>query len=258
MSRTNDTRETPLVTAACRGRIVVPSPDRITVLPLELAVGVLAALTIVFSWPPLNLPVFAIYIAWAATLLFGKGMKESITRLYPALILGTSWGAICSLLVSSSVSLLKADVWLTLIITMATTVMAAVTLLLLRHLRLFAVTPAAFLGFASFDAAQAGAFGPAPHSLFSLWVSVTLMLLLGPILVWATGRLTFPRWTRGVPAGGRGWIPTSVAPERPRHPLMLHGQYPQARRSPIRPVRLLAIPPVSYAHDWQRVDERIG
>ncbi|MHB8596756.1 MAG: DUF1097 domain-containing protein [Ktedonobacteraceae bacterium] len=245
MSHLNDTSEMPLVAAACTVRIVVPSPDRTTVLPLELRVGVLAALTIVVSWPPLNLPVFAIYVAWAGALLCGKGTKESVTRLWPAFALGTSWGALCSLLVSGSTSLLHTSVNQTLLITMAVVAVAAITLLLLRHLPLFATTPAAFLGFASFDATQAGAFGPYPHSLFSMWLSATLMLLCGPILVWATGWLAIPQRARGVSTGIHSWTPTtlpaSVAPKRPRSPRALHGQHPQQRRPLLRPVRLLAL-----------------
>ncbi len=245
MTCLNDIPAMPLVAAACTDRIIVPSPDRATVLPRELAVGVLAALTSVFSWPPLNLPVFAVYVAWAGTLLCGKGTKESIFRLWPAFILGTSWGALCSLLVSGSTSRLHADAWLTLLITMAVVAVAATTLLLLRHVPLFTVTPAAFLGFASFDASQAGAFGPSPHSLLMLWLSATLMLLCGPILVWATGWLTISQRARAVPTGIHSWTPTSlpasVAPKRPRSPRVLHGQHPQQSRPRLRPVRLLAL-----------------
>ena len=225
--------------------------QRTTVLPLEIPVAVLAALMIVFSWPPLNLPVFAVYVAWAGTLLFGKGMKESITRLWPALILGTSWGALCSLLVSSSTSLLHAGDWLAMIITMAVVAVAAVTLLLLRHLPLFSVTPAAFLGFASFDATQAGAFGPSPHSLLTVWLAATLMLLLGPVLAWAAGWLSFPRRAVGDPAGRRTWIRTPAAHGRSWPSLMFREQGPQDRRPPLRSVHLLVMKTqASHEYDW--------
>jgi hypothetical protein len=253
MSRTNGTRQTPPVVASYTGRIATPSPDRTPLLPLEIPVALLAALTIVFSFPTLNLPVWAVYIAWAGTLLFGKGTKKSFTHLYPALILGTSWGALCFLLVSSITLFLKADAWLTLLITMVVVAVAAITLLLLRHVPLFTVTPAAFLGFASFDAAQAGAFGPFPHALFSVWLSVTLMLLLGPLLVCATEWLTFPRRARETSRDRCTWTPTplstAVAPERPRHPLMLQGQYAPQRRPPLRPVRLLSMASIALKHN---------
>jgi len=165
-----------------------------TLLPLEIPVSVLAALTVLLTLPPLNLPIWATFISWAGTLLLGKRGGEGIRKMWPPLILGTIWGILSTLFLSMIIPLVHAegDQLLVTMITMGVVAVAAATLLILSRIPLLSVTPGAFLGFAVVDASVADGLGSL-HTLLMIWLSASLMLLLGPVLAWAAGKLAFPR-----------------------------------------------------------------
>ena len=58
-------------------------------LSLEISIGLLAALTLLFTLPPLNFPIFGIFVFWGGTFLLGSPNIEGVKKMVPPAILGT-------------------------------------------------------------------------------------------------------------------------------------------------------------------------
>jgi len=72
-------------------------------IPLEFSVGILAALTLLLTLAPLNLPIYGIFVFWGATFLLGSPNLEGVKKMVPPAILGLSRSYYSSTLIQSQV-----------------------------------------------------------------------------------------------------------------------------------------------------------
>lgn len=201
-------------------------------IPIEITASLLAACMILTTLPPLNLPDWAAFITWGATLLIGETSCKTIKRMWPPLILGTTAGALTFVVFAWSQIITGAGTGLSVFVDMLIIFVVAVGLLYSGHIHLFSLTPAIFLGFAVFTATAAGNFGPSPHTLLMFWIAATVMVCTGPVLAWMSSKLTLPyqEGRKDVHISERAWFPPTppaeLAPsklsfDRDDHPVSL-------------------------------------
>lgn len=150
-------------------------------IPNEIVSSVLAATTAFIGGNALNLPVWGIFIGWAATYLVGGPTRATFVRLYPAMAAGSTFALLIVLLDGWFGSALGAgrvaeDAVLALAILVVNT-----ALMYSGRARVLALVPGMFLGFASYFATVFGGFGFAAHNPFAGWLSVLVMNALGPL-----------------------------------------------------------------------------
>ncbi|HEY2206727.1 MAG TPA: DUF1097 domain-containing protein [Pseudonocardia sp.] len=150
-------------------------------IPNEIFSSVLAATTAFIGGNALDLPVWAIFIGWAATYLAGGPTRATLTRLYPAMLAGSVFALVIVLIdtalgTSLGSGQLAEDVVLGVVILLVNT-----ALMYAGRTRLLALVPGMFLGFASYFATMFGGFGAVPHNPFVAWLSVVAMLAVGPL-----------------------------------------------------------------------------
>ncbi len=161
-------------------------------LPLEFSIGILAALTLFLTLPPLNFPVFGIFILWAATFLISSPNLEGVKKLVPPVILGTIFGVVTFFLFQLADPLGGTNVLLVTLINMVILFIVVTILVYFARIPVFSTIAAAFCSFAIFVATAAGGFGLAPHNLFNFWLAATIVSCLGPFLGWLSVVLTRP------------------------------------------------------------------
>ena len=148
-------------------------------LPNEIVSSILAATTAFIGGNALNLPVWAIFIGWAATFLAGGPHRATFLKLWPTMAAGSTFALVIVLLDSAlkpASGQLAQDAVLAVIILVVNT-----ALMYAGRTRALALIPGMFLGFASYFATMFGGFGFAPQNPWAAWVSVLVMNALGPI-----------------------------------------------------------------------------
>jgi hypothetical protein len=148
-------------------------------LPNEIVSSILAATTAFIGGNALNLPVWGIFIGWAATFLAGGPNRATLVRLWPAMAAGSTFALVIVLLdtaLKPATGQWAQDAVLALIILVVNT-----ALMYAGRTRVLALIPGMFLGFASYFATMFGGFGFMPQNPWAAWVSVLVMNALGPI-----------------------------------------------------------------------------
>jgi len=163
-------------------------------IPLEFSVGILAALTLLLTLAPLNLPIYGIFVFWGATFLLGSPNLEGVKKMVPPAILGTIFGVVTLLLFQYIDPIAGTSVPLATLINIIILFVIVTLLVYCARIPMFATIAAAFCSFAVFVATATGAVfnGPAPHNLFNFWWAATLMCCAGPFFAWASVALTNP------------------------------------------------------------------
>ena len=160
-------------------------------LPTEVAASLLAATTVLISLPPLHLPPWAIFIAWAGTFAAGGPTRDVLKKIWPAMVLGSSVALLIVLtfdLASNFFSGWSFTVAQMVIIFVLNGLMIATA----RLTPVFSFVPGMFFGFASFFATDFGGFGPVAHNHWWAWVACVSMNALGPIFAWLNVKLQEP------------------------------------------------------------------
>lgn len=163
-----------------------------TRIPIILTSSVLAGLTVLLTVPPLNMPNWVIFVTWGATFLLGSPNIEGIKKLWPPLLAGTSLGVAFLWFYRLGTSSVGGNIVLSTVLAGVIVFCITVVVFLLSRISIFSVMGAMFIGFPMLVGTAVGGFGFAPHSLFTFWVSATLMSFLGPVLAWASEKLTLP------------------------------------------------------------------
>jgi hypothetical protein len=148
-------------------------------IPTEIVSSILAATTAFIGGNALNLPVWGIFIGWAATFLAGGPNRATLVKLWPTMAAGSTFALVIVLLdtaLKPSSGQLPQDAVLAVIILVVNT-----ALMYAGRTRLLGLIPGMFLGFASYFATVFGGFGFAPQNPWAAWVSVVAMNALGPV-----------------------------------------------------------------------------
>ena len=157
-------------------------------LPLEIVASLLAATTVVIALPPLNLPVWGIFISWAGTFAMGGPSKENLKRIWLVMPIGSVvaclivFGFEAASKFFSGHSFILAQMIILFCLNGA--------MMLLGRFPVLGFLPGMFFGFASYFATLFGNFGPLPHSPFVALAAVLPMNALGPVYAWLTGRFS--------------------------------------------------------------------
>lgn len=164
--------------------------DRI---PHEIVASILAGITAFIGGTALNLPPWAIFIGWAGTFLLGRPTLANAKRLWAAMPAGSTFALIIVLIDQHIGTVLgkgqlAQDAVLAVIIFVVNS-----ALMYTGRVKVFALIPGMFFGFASFFATFFGGFGFAPTNPWAAWVSVVVMNFLGPVFAYLSVRLAFPR-----------------------------------------------------------------
>lgn len=195
-------------------------------IPNEIVCSVLAAATAFIGGNALNLPVWAIFIGWAATYLAGGPTRATFARLYPAMAAGSTFALVIVLIDGRLGTVLGAGT-LARDAVLALAILAVNTALMYSgRTRLLALVPGMFLGFASYFATLFGGFGFAAHNPFAAWVSVLVMNALGPLFALLAHAVT----TRPETGPARVPAPRSAAP--PGQPRSATATHPDERLEP--------------------------
>jgi hypothetical protein len=172
--------------------------------PHEVVASLLAVTTVLMVQLPWNLPIWAIFISWAATFAMGGPTASNLKRIWPTLPIGSLFAYLTvtgfgiatqhfsgnSLVVAHMVILFCMNA----------------SLMLAARLPGIGFIPGLFFGFASFCATMYGGFGPTPHDPFVALCTVVLMNAIGPVYAWITATFshrhvplanTFPRAPHG-------------------------------------------------------------
>jgi len=165
-------------------------------IPHEIVASVLAGATAFIGGTALNLPTWAIFISWAAMFLLGaKPTLRNATRLWATMPVGSAF-ALVIVFVDQHVGTVLGDGQLAKNVVLGVVILVFNTALMFTgRVRVVALVPGMFLGFASFFAAYFGGFGFAPGNLWAAWVSVVAMNAAGPVFAYLSRRWTFPRRT---------------------------------------------------------------
>ena len=185
-------------------------------LPNEIVSSILAATTAFIGGNALNLPVWGIFIGWAATFLAGGPHRATLVKLWPTMAAGSTFALVIVLLdtaLKPAAGQLAQDAVLAVIILVVNT-----ALMYAGRTRVLALIPGMFLGFASYFATVFGGFGFAPQNPWAAWVSVLAMNALGPVFALVAHRVA----TRGTvdhadDAGDEAARPASSGDPAPQH-----------------------------------------
>lgn len=127
--------------------------------PTEIAASILAATTVLISLPPLNLPPWAIFIAWAGTFAAGGPTREVLKRIWPTMVLGSTVALLIVLAFDLASNVFSG--WSFTIAQMVIIfVLNGLMISTARVTTVFSFVPGMFLSFASFFVTDFGGFGP--------------------------------------------------------------------------------------------------
>lgn len=185
-------------------------------LPNEIISSILAATTAFIGGNALNLPVWGIFIGWAATFLAGGPHRATMVKLWPTMAAGSTFALVIVLLdtaLKPTSGQLAQDAVLAVAILVVNT-----ALMYAGRTRALALIPGMFLGFASYFATMFGGFGFAPQNPWAAWVSVLVMNALGPVFALVAHSLA----AHGAPAetgsaGHEVTRPASSSDPAPQH-----------------------------------------
>ncbi|SFG01565.1 Protein of unknown function [Desulfotomaculum arcticum] len=162
-----------------------------TLIPIEIVVALLAAVSCLVALPQLGLPVWALFIAWAW--YFALGANTSVFKsVYPAALAGAVLAALCIWLINVFMG------FLSLMPAMMLAVFITVLLLMLV-LRVPATSCglAAFNGYSCVFATYYGGFfhqtGSAGQDILIAFAFSIVANLIGPVFGYLSIYLTFPR-----------------------------------------------------------------
>lgn len=161
-------------------------------LSLEFSIGILAALTLLLTLPPLNLPIFGIFVFWGAAFLLSSPNLEGVKKLLPPAILGTVFAVGTFLLFQLAAPLSGGNTLLGTLVNMVIFFAVVTLLVYCARIPIFSTIAAAFCSFAVLVATAAGSYGLQPHNLFNFWLAATLVCCLGPFFAWVSVILTRP------------------------------------------------------------------
>ncbi|MFJ8796303.1 DUF1097 domain-containing protein [Streptomyces sp. NPDC102487] len=171
-------------------------------IPHEIVASLLAGATAFIGGNALHLPPWAIFISWAGTFLLGGPTLANAKRLWLTMPVGSAF-ALAIVVIEEHAGTALGESQL------ARNLMQALVILVLNsalmyagRLRLLALVPGMFFGFAGYFATFFGGFGYDPGNAWAAWVSVVAMNALGPVFAYLSMRLTFPV-REGEPAGLR-------------------------------------------------------
>lgn len=160
-------------------------------LPTEVAASILAATTVLISLPPLNLPPWAIFIAWAGTFAAGGPTRDVVRKIWPAMVLGSTVALLIVLGFDRAATVFSG--WsLTIAQMVIIFVLNGLMISTARLTSVFSFVPGMFFGFASFFATDFGGFGPVAQNPWWAWVAVVPMNALGPVFAWLNVKLQKP------------------------------------------------------------------
>ncbi|WP_427015797.1 DUF1097 domain-containing protein [Pseudarthrobacter sp. P1] len=146
-------------------------------MPMEASATVLAASTVFIGGAVLNLPIWGIFLGWAATSLCGGPSRSSFTALGRTLLVGALFAL--------------AAVWLQgFLASIAGPAIPAWVPLLASML---VMNPGMFIGFSTVLATHLGHFGPRPGDIVAAFVCGLGMNLLGIGFAWAATAMSCPR-----------------------------------------------------------------
>lgn len=159
-------------------------------IPIEISASILAASTVLIALLPLNLPPWAIFIGWAGTFAAGGPTKEVLQKIYPTMLVGSITGLIVAF-TNQWIALNLSGGWAISIEMIALFVLNASAIAMTRFDKL-AFIPGIFFGFISYVAILYGGWGPVEGNLWSAFLAVIIVNLLGPLYAWLNERLSFP------------------------------------------------------------------
>ncbi|WP_274383893.1 DUF1097 domain-containing protein [Saccharothrix deserti] len=160
-------------------------------LPHEVSASIVAMATVFLTMSPLNMPTWAIFIAWAGTFLLGDPSRANAVKMITATTTGAVYGVVAILLDQAIGTMFGAGTFGK---TLALGVVIFVingTLLATGRIPFFACIPGMFFGFASLFATYFGGFGFAVGNLAAAFVSAAAMCALGPLCAFLGLRLMF-------------------------------------------------------------------
>ncbi len=161
-------------------------------LSLEISIALLAALSLLLTLPPLNFPIFGIFVFWGGAFLLGSPNLEGVKKMVPPAILGTIFAVATFLLFQAAAPLAGGSLLGGTLVNMVILFVVAALLVYCARIPAFSTIAAAFCSFAVFVGTAAGSYGLEPHGLFNFWLAATLMCCLGPLFAWASVALTRP------------------------------------------------------------------
>lgn len=150
-------------------------------IPNEVFSSILAASTAFIGGNLLNLPVWGIFVGWAATHLAGGPNRATLAKLWPAMAAGSTFALLIVLIDTQFGTVLGDAQWAKDTVLGITIFVVNTALMYAGRTRVLSLIPGMFFGFASYFATMFGGFGFATHNPFAAWLSVVLMNALGPV-----------------------------------------------------------------------------
>jgi hypothetical protein len=159
-------------------------------LPAEIVASLLAATTVLISFPPCDLPPWAIFISWAGTFAMGGPTKGNLKRIWPVMPVGSVAAFLIVLGFNAADKHFSGVSFVVIQMTILFCLNAG--MMLLGRLRWLSFVPGMFFGFASYFATVFGGFGPVPHNPVVALIAVIPMNALGPVYAWLNARFAAP------------------------------------------------------------------
>lgn len=150
-------------------------------IPNEVFSSILAASTAFIGGNLLNLPVWGIFVGWAATYLAGGPNRATLAKLCPAMLAGSTFALVIVLIDTQFGTVLGAGRWGTDTVLAVVIFVVNTALMYSGRTRVLSLIPGMFFGFASYFGTMFGGFGFAPHNPFAAWLSIVVMNALGPV-----------------------------------------------------------------------------
>lgn len=169
-------------------------------IPNEVIASILAATTAFIGNIVWGLPPWAIFIGWAGTYLAGGPHLPVMKKMWAAMPVGSTYALIIILLNTKWGTAFGTGWWGTTCFLAVTILVVNTALMYTGRVKVFALVPAMFFGFASMFATYFGGWGWKPSNqwaaIFAAWVVVIAMNFLGPIYAWVAEWLGTPRAVR--------------------------------------------------------------
>jgi hypothetical protein len=161
--------------------------------PAEIVASLLAATTVIISFPPWNLPPWAIFISWAGTFAAGGPNATVLRRIWPVMPIGSTFAMLIALAFEEASHHYSGTAFV--IAQMTILFVLNTTMMCIGRIPFLSFIPGMFFGFASYFATLFGGFGPVAHNPYMAWLAVVPMNALGPLYAWLTSKLSRPHKT---------------------------------------------------------------
>ncbi|HVB11455.1 MAG TPA: DUF1097 domain-containing protein [Bacillota bacterium] len=159
-------------------------------IPAEIVASVLAATTVLLSLPPVNLPPWAVFVAWAGCFAMGGPTAANMKTLWKTMWIGSTYAAIIVLILNATTA--HMSFWGSQWMTMATIFVLNTGLMFTGRIKAVSFVPGMFFGFASYFATVFGGWSWSVHNPYTAWVAVLIMNAIGPAYAWLNVKLSFP------------------------------------------------------------------